>query len=59
MNALHPADAVIVAVAHTEYRQGGWPLIVRLLRGGNGVVLDVKSQLDRTKRPDCIELWRL
>jgi UDP-N-acetyl-D-glucosamine/UDP-N-acetyl-D-galactosamine dehydrogenase len=59
MDALHPADAVIVAVAHTEYRQGGWPLIARLLRGGSGVVLDVKSQLDRTKRPDCIELWRL
>jgi UDP-N-acetyl-D-glucosamine/UDP-N-acetyl-D-galactosamine dehydrogenase len=43
MDALYPADAVIVAVAHTAYRQGGWPLIARLRRGGSGVVLDVKS----------------
>jgi UDP-N-acetyl-D-glucosamine/UDP-N-acetyl-D-galactosamine dehydrogenase len=31
----------------------------RLLRGGNGVVLDVKSKFDRGSKPEGIELWRL
>ena len=57
--ALKPADAVIVAVAHDEYVAGGWPLVTRLLKDGRGVVLDVKSKLDRAQRPKDIELWRL
>jgi len=56
---LKPADAVIVAVAHDEYVAGGWPLVTRLLKNGRGVVLDVKSKLDRAQRPKDIELWRL
>ena len=59
MEALRPADAVILAVAHEPYVRGGWPLLARLLKDGNGVVLDVKSQLDRGQRPQGIELWRL
>jgi len=57
--ALKPADAVILAVAHDEYVNGGWPLVTRLLKDGRGIVLDVKSKLDRSKRPQEIELWRL
>lgn len=57
--ALKPADAVILAVAHDEYVAGGWPLITRLLKDGHGIVLDVKSKLDRAKLPKEIELWRL
>ena len=57
--ALKPADAVIVAVAHDEYVAGGWPLVTRLLKDGRGVVLDVKSKLDRAQRPKDIELLRL
>ncbi len=56
---LRPADAVIVAVAHNEYVAGGWPLIQKLLKGGQGIVLDVKSKLDRLQKPEHIDLWRL
>ena len=48
LDALKPADAVILAVAHEEYVAGGWPMIARLLKGGNGVVLDIKGKLDRS-----------
>jgi UDP-N-acetyl-D-galactosamine dehydrogenase len=59
MDALQPADAVIFAVAHDAFVSGGWALVTRLLKGGSGIVLDVKSRLDRRARPDKIELWRL
>ena len=57
--ALRPADAVVLAVAHREYLAEGWPLMTRLLSGGAGVVLDIKSKLDRGQKPEGIELWRL
>jgi UDP-N-acetyl-D-glucosamine/UDP-N-acetyl-D-galactosamine dehydrogenase len=59
LDALQPADAVILAVAHGRYIDGGWPLIQRLLADGKGLVLDVKMKLDRDKKPAAIELWRL
>ena len=59
VDALQPADAVIVAVAHRSYINAGWPLIQKLLNGGRGLVLDVKMKLDRASLPDGIELWRL
>jgi UDP-N-acetyl-D-galactosamine dehydrogenase len=58
-DALKPADAVILAVAHDDYVGGGWPLIASLLRDGEGLVFDVKSMLDRATKPASIELWRL
>jgi UDP-N-acetyl-D-glucosamine/UDP-N-acetyl-D-galactosamine dehydrogenase len=57
--ALEPADAVILAVAHASFVQKGWPLITELLRDGRGLVLDVKSRLPRAEKPPGIELWRL
>src|SRR5581483_7932802 len=51
LEALQPADAVILAVAHGSYVEGGWPLIKRLLAGGSGLVFDVKMKLDRTSKP--------
>ena len=57
--ALRPADAVILAVAHSGYIEGGWPLIQKLLAGGSGLVFDVKMKLDRSTKPSGIELWRL
>ena len=57
-DALQPADALILAVAHADYLDGGWPLVERLLAGGAGLVLDVKMKLDRDQRPASIELWR-
>ena len=59
LDALRPADAVILAVAHDQYTEGGWPLIQRLLGEGTGLVLDVKTKLDRASCPAGIELWRL
>jgi len=59
LDALQPADAVILAVAHGSYVEGGWPLIQRLLIGGSGLVFDIKARLDRGARPAGIELWRL
>ena len=59
LDSLQPADAVIFAVAHEPFVRGGWPLVAKLLKPGGGLVLDVKWQLDRTKCPDLIELWRL
>ena len=56
---LQPADAVVLAVAHRDYVREGWPLMQRLLRDGKGVVLDVKSRLDRAGKPDGVDLWRL
>lgn len=59
MEALKPADAVVLAVAHQDYVSEGWGLITRLLKGGKGTVVDVKSRLDRASQPEGIDLWRL
>ena len=56
---LAPADAVIVAVSHRAFVTGSWQMVTRLLHGGTGVVLDVKGVLDRSTRPDHIDLWRM
>ncbi len=55
---LRHAGAVVLAVSHEVYLQRGWALVEQHLCGGAGLVLDVKACLDRTKRPDAIELWR-
>ena len=57
--SLRPADAVILAVAHKDYVAGSWPLVAKLLKDGEGIVLDVKAKLDRAKKPEGIDLWRL
>ena len=57
--ALHPADAVVLAVAHAEFVAGGWAGVTALLRGAQGAVIDVKCVLDRASRPGGIDLWRL
>jgi len=58
LDALRPSDAVVLAVAHESYIAGGWRMIQRLLRDGEGLVLDVKMKLDRASKPAAIELWR-
>jgi UDP-N-acetyl-D-glucosamine/UDP-N-acetyl-D-galactosamine dehydrogenase len=57
--SLVPADAVVLAVAHKDYVAGGWPLVEKLLKGGEGIVLDIKARLDRKTKPEGIDLWRL
>lgn len=56
---LVPADAVIAAVPHAEFVQGGWALIEDLLNGGHGLVADIKGYLDRAAAPDGVTVWRL
>jgi UDP-N-acetyl-D-galactosamine dehydrogenase len=53
------ADAVILAVAHDEYRHAGWSLVIPLLKDGRGLVLDIKGILDLAARPADVEVWRL
>ncbi len=59
LNELAGADAVIFAVAHKEFRDAGWSLARKLLRNGEGVVVDVRGFLDRAQTPDNVTLWRL
>ena len=59
IESLRPADAVILAVAHQDYVAGSWQLVAKLLKDSRGIVLDVKAKLDRTKKPEGIDLWRL
>jgi UDP-N-acetyl-D-galactosamine dehydrogenase len=59
LDEIAPADAVILAVAHDAYTAGGWKLVQRCLKPNARVVLDVRSILDRTRKPEGIELWRL
>jgi UDP-N-acetyl-D-galactosamine dehydrogenase len=56
---LTQADAVVFAVAHSDYLAQGWPLFTKLLKQGRGTVLDVKSKLDRAQKPEGVDLWRL
>jgi UDP-N-acetyl-D-glucosamine/UDP-N-acetyl-D-galactosamine dehydrogenase len=49
----------LIAVAYRNYVSEGWPLVTRLLKGDKGIVLDVKSRLDRGQKPEGIDLWRL
>jgi len=56
---LKPAQAVIFAVSHQEYVDGGWTYISALLNKKAGLVFDVKGVLDRKTRPDGILLKRL
>jgi UDP-N-acetyl-D-galactosamine dehydrogenase len=59
MDDLEPADAVVLTVPHTPFRDGGWPLIAKLLCGGDGLVVDVRASLDHHATPVGISLWRL
>lgn len=59
VDKLKPADAVVFAVAHDQYVDEGWPLVSRLLKEGQGAVIDVKSRLDRAQCPNGVDLWRL
>jgi UDP-N-acetyl-D-glucosamine/UDP-N-acetyl-D-galactosamine dehydrogenase len=55
---IKPAKAIILAVAHQEYKNLKWKDIAALV-DGNGVVFDVKGILPRDNVPDNITLLRL
>ncbi|MED3764561.1 nucleotide sugar dehydrogenase [Ureibacillus sp. FSL K6-8385] len=56
---LIPADAVVLAVPHDEYVEKGWEQFDRLLKHGKGIVVDIKSKLEKETCPTNITLWRL
>ena len=56
---LKPSDAVILAVSHKSYMEEGWPLIQKLLKPGNPIVMDVKGALPRATRPAGLAVWSL
>jgi UDP-N-acetyl-D-glucosamine/UDP-N-acetyl-D-galactosamine dehydrogenase len=56
---LRRADAIVLAVPHNAYVSAGWPLITSLLKEKGGLVMDVKSRLDRATTPPGVQLWRL
>ncbi|UNK01372.1 UDP-glucose/GDP-mannose dehydrogenase family protein [Ralstonia insidiosa] len=54
-----PADAIVLAVPHAEYRDCGWRLITSLAKPhARFVVCDLKAVLDRDLRPEHATLWR-
>ena len=58
--ALRPARAVVLAVAHDAWRrEDAWTLIGALLEGGAGIVADVPRLLPRERAPPGVRLWRL
>jgi len=56
---LPAADAVILAVGHHEYAKGAWSLVTSCLKPSGGLVMDVKSLLDRAGAPQNVPLWRM
>jgi UDP-N-acetyl-D-galactosamine dehydrogenase len=58
LEAMKPADAVVLAVAHRAYRDAGWDLVKGLVKPG-AFVADVPALLDRATVPPGINLWRL
>lgn len=59
LDRMTPVDVIVIAVAHRQFVEGGWPFITSLLRDGRGVVLDVKGVLDRATTPEGVTLWRM
>jgi UDP-N-acetyl-D-galactosamine dehydrogenase len=39
-----PADAVVLAVPHQFYIDGGWPMLAGCLKDGKGLVIDIRSR---------------
>jgi UDP-N-acetyl-D-galactosamine dehydrogenase len=56
---LKPANAVILAVSHDQFKADPWQLVTGLLQDGQGVVADVRKVLPREKTPKGVTLWRL
>jgi UDP-N-acetyl-D-galactosamine dehydrogenase len=59
LRELKPADAIVLAVAHHAYGDGGWKLVSGLLQPSGGFVADIPALLDRKSIPVGVTLWRL
>ncbi|MCV6637585.1 nucleotide sugar dehydrogenase [Candidatus Albibeggiatoa sp. nov. NOAA] len=56
---LQKAQCVILAVAHQDYVQKGWPWLQQLLDEKRCLVMDIKGGLPQDNIPENIVLWRL
>jgi UDP-N-acetyl-D-glucosamine/UDP-N-acetyl-D-galactosamine dehydrogenase len=56
---LNPADAIVLAVPHKFYIDKEWSDFENLLASKPGILVDVKSGLDKKSCPESIKLWRL
>jgi UDP-N-acetyl-D-galactosamine dehydrogenase len=56
---LRPANAVILAVSHDQFKVNPWKLVTGLLECGEGIVADVRQVLPRDQVPKGVTLWRL
>lgn len=56
---LEPADAVVLAVPHSNYLDKSWEQFKELLKDEKGIFADVRSKLDKKTCPNGIALWRL
>ncbi|HEX7929121.1 MAG TPA: nucleotide sugar dehydrogenase [bacterium] len=59
MERLQPAQAVVLAVPHKAYVEGGWALMRKLLAPGPSVVGDVRGVLKAHEAPADCAYWRL
>jgi len=59
LNDLKKADALVLAVPHKEFIDGGWKFINKLIGPDGGIVYDVKCILDKNDIPKNIHLIRL
>ena len=53
-NELQKADAIILAVAHNEYKNGGWCYVSENLKSQKCVVVDLKGILPRESPKDVL-----
>lgn len=60
LSEVQPADAVILAVPHTDLVANGWADILSYGKGEDHelVVIDIKGVLDRQVQPENVDLWR-
>jgi len=59
-NELKNVDGLVIAVAHRTYTEMGLQGLLKPLRNQqDGVVIDVKSLLDKEKLPKTLKYWRL
>ncbi len=59
-NELKDVDGLVIAVAHRTYTEMGLQGLLKPLRNQqDGVVIDVKSLLDKEKLPKTLKYWRL
>lgn len=56
---LKSAEAIIYAVPHDLYEKKEWKIFEENLVDNKGIVMDIKSKLNKNDCPEKITLWRL